>query len=42
MCATDEQISEGIEEYVQYSTPFAKNMIILIDTNLIERVASTK
>jgi len=33
---TDEQI-EGIEEYIKYGTPFAKNKIVLTHTNLMKR-----
>ena len=37
---THEQMEEGLEEYIKYGTPFAKNRIVLTHTNLIERVAT--
>ena len=36
---TPEQM-EGLEEYIKYGTPFAKNRIVLTHTNLIERAAT--
>jgi hypothetical protein len=32
-------IQEGIDKYVKYGTPFAKNRVILTHTNLVEKVA---
>ena len=37
---TPEQMEEGLEEYIKYGTPFAKNRIVLTLTNLIERAAT--
>jgi len=37
---TDEQMKEGVEEYVKYGTPFTKNRVILTHQNVIEKAAT--
>ena len=37
---TPEQMEEGLEEYIKYGTPFAKNRIVLIHTSLIQKATT--
>ena len=34
---TDEELTTGLEEYVKFGTPFAKNKVVLTSKNLLER-----
>ena len=35
---TEDELEAGIDEYVKYGTPFAKNKVVLTSRNLLEDV----